>query len=285
MNIGIVSGKGGTGKTLVATNLAYLASGKRHVRLVDLDVEEPNDHLFFALNKVHEESAKVMVPRVNDILCNSCGKCSEVCQFNAIINIGADTFVFPELCHSCYACQELCPTKAIRESFRQIGKINSFILNNLHVIEGRLNVGELSAPFLIKQVKEKIDDEYGLNLFDCPPGNACSLVEAISDTDYVIIVAEPTLFGLHDFKAITQTLYLLGKEFGVIINKHTSENNMIKDYCIKESINVIGVIPFSFNIAEDYAKGELASRNDSKLKIIFENVLTHLETLNKEFAA
>ena len=284
MNIAIVSGKGGTGKTLVATNLAYLASRQKKVRLVDLDVEEPNDRLFFKTDKITEKAAEIMMPDVDNSICNSCGKCSEVCQFNAIINYGADTLVFPELCHSCYACYELCPVKAIKVKFREIGKLGSYKSGNLQLTEGRLNVGELSAPFLIKKVKDQVSNNT-LNFLDCPPGNSCSLVEAISDADFVVVVTEPTLFGLHDFKAIVETLYMLKKDFGVVINKYSPDNKLIDEYCLEEHIGILGRIPLSQKTAAIYAAGGLVSEYDPEFGKMLEEILQQLEILSREAAA
>ncbi len=272
MNIGIVSGKGGAGKTLVAVNLAYTASKNRKVTLYDLDVEEPNSFLFFKGCTSDAESVKLMVPKVDDSICNSCGICSKVCEFNAIINLDSQTLVFPELCHSCYACLELCPTNAIHEDFKEIGKIRSIFYPNLTLIEGELNVSETSAPALIKEVKKRVTNNTDIKIFDSPPGTSCSVIEAIKDIDYVVVVSEPTIFGFHDFQLMVETIKTLNKDFGVIINKHTKENSTIEKYCLENRIEIIGNIPLSYEIASAYAHGNLICENNSELQNIFQNI-------------
>lgn len=273
MKIGIVSGKGGAGKTLVAVNLAYKASKNNKVSLYDLDVEEPNSFLFFRENKYSEERVKLMIPRVDDSLCNSCGICSKVCEFNAIINLDTKTLVFPELCHSCYACLELCPSNAISEGFKEIGKIRTIVTPEITLIEGRLNIGETSAPALIQMVKKKRIGNATFEIFDSPPGTSCSVIEAIKDVDYAVVVAEPTIFGFHDFQLMVETIRSLNKKIGVIINKHTEQNRRIENYCLKNKIEIIGKIPLSYDIATDSAHGKLICENNSNLQQLFENIL------------
>lgn len=272
MNIGIVSGKGGAGKTLVAVNLAYTASKYSKVTLYDLDVEEPNSFLFFNEIEYNSEKVKVMIPSVDAEKCNSCGICSKVCEFNAIINLDNKTLVFPELCHSCYSCLELCPKNAITEGVKEIGEIRTSVNSEISLIEGRLSINETAAPALIREVKKKINGKSFIRIFDSPPGTSCSVVEAIKDVNYIVLVAEPTIFGSHDFRLMADTIKSLNKKFGVIINKHTKENDMIENYCLENRIEIIGTIPLSFDIATTNAHGKLICENDSYLSLLFKNI-------------
>ncbi len=272
MNIGIVSGKGGAGKTLVAVNLAYMASKYSKVSLYDLDVEEPNSFLFFNDVEYNLEKVEVMIPSVDMSLCNSCGICSKVCEFNAIINLDNKTLVFPELCHSCYSCLELCPRNAISEGIKEIGEIRTSINSEISLIEGRLNINETAAPALIREVKKKTNGKSFIKIFDSPPGTSCSVVEAIKDVNYIVLVAEPTIFGFHDFRLMADTIKSLNKKFGVIINKHTKENKTIENYCLENRIEIIGTIPLSFDIATINAHGKLICENDSYLSLLFKNI-------------
>ena len=280
MKIGVVSGKGGTGKTLVAVNLAYTASKNRKVTLYDLDVEEPNSFLFFKEYTLDAESVKQMIPKVDDTKCNSCGICSKVCEFNAIINIGEKIIVFPELCHSCYACLELCPKNAITENFKEIGKIQSSKNSQIALIEGRLNITETSCPSLIREVKKRNNIDSSFCIYDSPPGTSCSVVEAIKDLDYIVVVAEPTIFGFHDFKLMVETIKTLNKDFGVVINKHNQGNSTLEKYCLENSIEIIEKIPLCYEIASAYAHGNLICENNHELQNIFQNIQDYI--LEKE---
>ena len=283
--IALISGKGGTGKTLVATNLSYSATLNQMVTLYDLDAEEPNAHLFFDFPGYTEESVETMIPKVDKTLCDSCGICSKVCEFNAIIDIGYETLVFPELCHSCYSCLELCPAHAISEGIRNIGKVRyTGFHENLRLVECRINVGEMSVTPILRKVKTKMSDRSELQIIDSPPGNSCAIVEIIKDMDYVIIVTEPTIFGFHDFKLVIETINLLHKPFGVVINKSTPFSSIISDYCMNEGIKILGEIPLSKNIASEYAKGNLICRNDFSVRQIFREILEEINVLVTEIS-
>jgi MinD superfamily P-loop ATPase len=276
MNIGIVSGKGGAGKTLVAINLAYTASKNGKITIYDLDVEEPNLHLFLNDSECREESVKMMIPKVDQSKCHSDGTCTEVCEFNAIINLGKETLIFPELCHSCYACLELCPNEAISETFKEIGKIRTITNPGITLIEGRLNISETASPSLIREVKKRKANNNWIKIFDSPPGTSCSVVEAIKNIDYTVVVCEPTIFGFHDFKLMTDTLKSLRRDFGVVINKYQKETQIIEDYCTKNYIEIIGKIPLSFEIASFHSKGQLIIDKVMDLKSEFEKILNSI---------
>lgn len=276
MNIGIVSGKGGTGKTFVSTNLAYTASRKIPVTLCDLDVEEPNVNIFFNGKASSETVVSQMIPKVFDEKCSGCGTCSKVCEFNAIINLGCETLVFPELCHSCYSCLELCPNNAIEEGSKEIGKVKIVRDDKLNIIEGKLKVNETASPALIREVKKVTNLKSAINVYDCPPGNSCSVIEAIRGIDYVIVVTEPTIFGLHDFELIAQTLLFLNKSFGVIINKEKHRNNLVNRFCQQNEIDIVGRIPLDIKIAEAYSRAKIAVKKNHRLYVLFSRIIDNI---------
>ena len=255
MNIVIASGKGGTGKTTLSVALSEAID--EPLTLLDCDVEEPNCHLFFDDATTTSRPVTQLVPTVNTELCDGCGKCSELCQFNAIISFaGADAMVFPDLCHSCGGCIEVCPTGAITEIPFEIGAIEKSSLSpQKNLITGRLAVGHAMAPPIIKEVFKEARSSQALLIADAPPGSSCPFVTAAKEADFVIFITEPTPFGLHDLTIAIATLQEIGTPFGVVVNRITSADNRITDYCCKEGIPVLLQIAESRAIAENYSQG------------------------------
>ncbi len=251
MIISIASGKGGTGKTTIATNLA-LSLGK--VQVIDCDVEEPNANIFFNAEIKEREDVTVEIPEIDKEKCDYCGKCSEFCAYNALAVVPSDVLVFPELCHSCGGCEIVCPQNAINWKRKPVGKIEHGITNGVDFYHGLLNVGEIQAVPVIKALKKKIDKE-GNVIIDAPPGTSCPVIESINGSDYCILVTEPTPFGLHNLKlaiAVVRHLYI---PFGVIINRDGVGDKKVEMYCQTEKIPILMKIPHSEEIANLYSIG------------------------------
>lgn len=257
MIISIASGKGGTGKTTVATNL--IASLGGNVRLLDCDVEEPNAHLFLNPKILGTNSVNAPVPLINDAKCTYCKKCMEICRFGAIAVVGKKVITFPELCHSCGGCTVICPEDAISESYRAIGLVETGFLEGLGstgFAQGLLDIGQVMAPPVIKQVRTHANSE-GLTIIDAPPGTSCPVITAMKGCDFVLLVTEPTPFGLHDLTLAVEAVKLLGIPSGLVINRATMGNDGVKKYAARENLPVLMEIPFDRQIAVAYSKGEL----------------------------
>ncbi len=252
MIISVASGKGGTGKTLVATSLAL--SIEDNVQLLDCDVEEPNAHIFIKAEIKDKYPAFIPIPQIDKEKCNFCGKCAEVCVYNAIAVLKEDVLVFKELCHGCGACSFLCPQKAIREVNKLIGVVNKGNLKEIEFIEGKLNIGEAMAPPLIRQVKEHINSEKTV-IIDAPPGTSCPVIVSITGTDFCLLVTEPTPFGLNDLILSVEVMRKLKIPFGVVINRCDLGDEETQKYCKKENIPILMNIPFKKEIAIAYSKG------------------------------
>ncbi len=254
MIISIASGKGGTGKTTVATNMAVSLGGD--VQLLDCDVEEPNVHLFIhpVINEV--KTITTPVPEVDMKKCNLCGKCGEICQFKAIVVIGETVLPFPEMCHSCGGCMEVCPEKAITETGRELGVIERGSRNGLEFIHGKLRVGEAMSPPLIRKVREYARPE-ALTIIDAPPGTSCPVIASMKGADFVLLVTEPTPFGLNDLKLAVGAVNILGIPCGLVINRSDMGDDQVKIYAKKENLPILMEIPFDRKIAEAYSRGEM----------------------------
>ena len=254
MIISIASGKGGTGKTTVATNLAMSIGS--NVQLLDCDVEEPNSHLFINPAFEHMETITTPVPEVDESKCTLCGKCGEICQFKAIVVIGKTVLPFEELCHSCGGCMEVCPEDAIKEKERVLGTIQKGRRNGLEFINGTLRVGEAMSPPLIKKVRS-LSRQDGVTIIDAPPGTSCPVIASMKGADFILLVTEPTPFGLHDLKLAVGAVRILGIPCGIVINRSDMGDDRVRTYAEKESLPIMLEIPFDRAIAEAYSRGEL----------------------------
>ncbi|PHR27405.1 MAG: (4Fe-4S)-binding protein [Desulfotalea sp.] len=252
MIISIASGKGGTGKTTVATNLALSLKGD--VNLLDCDVEEPNAHLFIKPTIDKVETVSTFVPKIDDAKCNLCRKCTDICRFSALAVAGNSLLVFPEMCHSCEGCLEVCPEGAISASTRELGVLESGHCGDLGFYSGRIRVGEAMSPPLIKKVRTK-EREREITIIDAPPGTSCPVIAAMKGSDFVLMVTEPTPFGLHDLKLAVEAVKVLGIPSGLVINRSDMGDNGVKEYAKQENIPVFLEIPFERKIAEAYSRG------------------------------
>jgi len=254
MIISIASGKGGTGKTLVATSLALALKDNHKLRLLDGDVEEPNDHVFLKPAISGSEPVFIPVPRIDEARCTRCGKCAEVCAYNAIAVLGEHVLTFSELCHGCGACSYLCPEKAITEENRQTGVVEWGDADGIDFVQGKLTVGEAMAPPVIRQVKKHIDSE-GIAIIDSPPGTSCPVVETIEGSDFCLLVTEPTPFGLNDLVLAVETVRQLGIACGVVLNRAGVGDDRVEEYCRQENIPILLTIPLDTEIARLYSRG------------------------------
>ncbi|MFA5322418.1 MAG: ATP-binding protein [Smithella sp.] len=279
MKIAIASGKGGTGKTTVAVNLARVFANK--VVLGDCDVEEPNAHLFLKTSCFSEKIISIPVPEVNEDLCNCCGECSKICQFSAIVTFGTTPLVFPEMCHGCGGCMRICPTQAISEQNRRIGVIEKSGADNISLLTGRLDVGVALAPPLIRALKNSLPEGTEV-ILDAPPGTSCPVIEAIRDSDIVLLVTEPTPFGLNDLKLAVEMLRELQLPFGVIINRVGSGDDRVHEFCRGDNIPILTEIPDDRQIAENYSRGILMVDTLPQYRRIFEELSENITTFLRE---
>lgn len=258
LKIAVASGKGGTGKTTISTNLSFTLSGAGgRVAYLDCDVEEPNGHLFLKPELDRSDPVGIPVPEVDATACSACGACGEICNFSAIVLVGEKVLTFPDLCHGCGGCARVCLDKAIREVPREIGVVEAGRSGDIRFVHGRLRVGEAMSPPLIRAVKERAPRD-GVVLLDAPPGTSCPVVEAIRGSDYVLLVTEPTPFGLNDLTLAVEMLRQLGLPFGVVVNRSDVGDDRVVAYCRRESIPVLLEIPDDRRIAEAYSRGTLA---------------------------
>lgn len=279
MKVAIASGKGGTGKTTLAANLASYLSEQYSVVLTDLDVEEPNSGLFLEGDILYESEKYKMIPEWIQEKCTLCGTCQKVCNFHAVIQLVDQVMTFPELCHSCYACSELCPADAMPMKAHKIGELKHFRIGNLDFVESRLDIGEEQAVPLIKQTNTFVDIQFGENtikIFDAPPGTSCPVIEATKNVDFVILITEPTPFGLYDLSLAVETMKELGKEFGVVINKDGIGDNKVLDYCKENDVPIIARIPNSRLIAELYSRGKLIYPEMHEFRSQLDNIIDRI---------
>jgi MinD superfamily P-loop ATPase len=282
MKIAIASGKGGTGTTTLAVNLARTMNSA--VQLLDCDVEEPNAHIFLAGVKVGEEVVTIPIPVVDESLCDGCGKCSEFCEYNAIVALGKEPLIFAEMCHGCGGCTLICPPKAISETPRRIGVIETMESENVRLVIGRLDVGVALAPPLIRAAKKRIKDELPA-IIDAPPGISCPAITAVRDTDMVLLVTEPTPFGLNDLLPAVETVRVLKIPFAVVVNRTGSGDDRVHRYCARENIPVLLEIPHDRRIAEASSRGILMVDALPAYRQLFQELIEKISSFRgkKEF--
>lgn len=275
MNIAVLSGKGGTGKTTISTNLSLALKSN----YIDCDVEEPNGFIF--LKPKINEIKQVMVdyPFIDDKKCISCGKCVEVCQFNSLAKVKDDIVLFNKLCHGCGACKIVCEHEALTYKKRELGKIEIGIVRDINCSRGILNISEPMAVPVIRELLKNLSSNDS-NLIDCPPGTSCNVVTALKYADGAILVTEPSEFGLHDLKMAVELVKTYNIPFGIIINKDDGEENIIRKYCENEKINLIGVIPYSKNTATLYSNGKILYEN-LQYKILFDELSQQVKEVLK----
>lgn len=282
MKIAIASGKGGTGKTTVAVNLAQVISGP--VQLLDCDVEEPNCALFLSPEIEESETVGIPIPHVDESLCTACGECGKFCEFNAIVSFKTTPLVFPELCHGCGGCLKVCPGGAIRELDRPIGVVEQCFVGDIGFVQGRLNVGEAMSPPLIAAVKRHCVDN-GIIIIDSPHGTSCPVIEAVRGCDVVVLVTEPTPFGLEDLVLAVGAVRELGIPFGVVINRADIGDSRVSDYCDFEKIPLFLEIPNDRRVAESYSRGQTIIEGVPELRSVFEDLFGAIMTYHSGLGA
>ncbi len=277
MIIAVSSGKGGTGKTTVATNLAVTASrAGRTVGYLDCDVEEPNGALFLKPQVSETRPVNVSIPKLDPDKCNGCGQCGKICQYSAIIAMNKQVLIFPELCHGCAGCWLVCPTGAITESHRQTGQLELGLAGGVHCVGGLLNIGEAMSPPVIAAVKDAAPDVEFL-VIDSPPGTSCPVIESVRGSDFVLLVTEPTPFGLNDLKLAVEMVRALKLPLAVVINRADVGDGQTRRYCQHQRIDVLAEIPDDRQVAEAYSRGEIACDAIPKYRNLYGDLLTELE--------
>ncbi len=275
MRIAVASGKGGTGKTTVATNLAHVASRNVAVAYLDCDVEEPNGAIFLRPDLQDDRPVTSPVPEVDQARCTHCQRCGQICQFSAIVPMDGTVLTFPELCHGCAGCWLVCPAGAIRETARQIGCLQAGSAGEVRFVQGVLDIGQAMSPPLIGAVKNAAP-KTDLQIVDCPPGTSCPVIEAIRGADYVLLVTEPTPFGLSDLELAVETVRELGLPFGVVINRADTGDGRTREFCDQQHIVVLAEIPDTREVAEAYSRGVLAVETSEAHRDRFERLLARI---------
>ena len=282
--IAVLSGKGGTGKTLVSVNFAAAAEAAVYL---DCDVEEPNGHLFFKPEITSEELVSAKIPLIDYDRCNGCRTCVDFCKFNALAFIKNKPVLFKDICHSCGGCVLFCPQKAISEEEKNVGMIQSGTSGQVRVHTGFLNTGEASGIPIIKELLKKSAGETALPIFiDCPPGNACSVMESIKDADYCVLVAEPTVFGVHNLKMVCDLAETFHKPYGVVLNKCLEDENPAEEFCKEHHATILGRIPFDSKLGSISSNARIAVRENDRYRELFSELLhTIIEEANHEAVA
>ena len=281
LTIAVASGKGGTGKTTVATNLAFLLGEQgKQVQYIDCDVEEPNGNIFLKPHVTDVKKVTVDVPRVDTNKCIHCGKCGDICQYSAIVAVSDTVLTFEQLCHCCGGCRLVCPVNAIEPKPIQIGDVEFGCSDNIECVTGRLKIGDIRSPAVIRRVKEEIH-QHKITILDVPPGTSCPVVEALKGADFVMLVTEPTPFGLNDLKLAVEMVRKLGLMFAVVINRCDIGDVKVHQYCERENIDIVLEIPDDRRIAEAYSRGclitDVIPEYKSGFAELYENLTEMLE--------
>jgi len=278
--IAVASGKGGTGKTTIATNLAhYVAQTGQKVQYLDCDVEEPNGHIFLKPRINRSQQVTVDVPRVDLEKCTGCGKCSEICQYSAIVQLkDNNVLTFEQLCHSCGGCMRICPADAIKPKPLNIGDIDFGKAGDVDFISGRLRIGYVRTPSLIKEVKKHIKENH-LAIIDVPPGTSCPVVEAVRGADFVLLVTEPTPFSLNDLKLTVGLVREMNLPCAIVINRYGIGNDKVEKYCEAENIDIVLKLPDDRRIAEAYSSGRIIVDVLSEYKKQFSELYEYIKRL------
>ena len=278
MNFAVASGKGGTGKTTLAVNLARVYGSA--VRLLDCDVEEPNAHLFLDSTLLRRDVVSIPVPQIDSSRCDGCGACSRFCEYNAIISLPTGSLVFPELCHGCGGCMRVCPRQAIREVDHRIGIIETRDAGDITLVQGLLDVGASLAPPIIRAMTAGLNGDTPA-ILDAPPGTSCPVVTTLRETDFVLLVTEPTPFGLHDLTLAVEMVRSLRVPFGVAVNRMGIGDHRVHDYCRREDIALLLEIPDDRRIAEAYSRGQILVEALPEYRRLFETLLDKIAERQK----
>ncbi len=275
MKIAVLSGKGGTGKTLVSVNLAAVANQSVYM---DCDVEEPNGHLFFKPENVVEEEVTVAIPTVDNALCTGCRKCVDFCKFNALAYIKDQLLIFDEVCHSCGGCMMFCPEHALTEKPKVIGKVQTGTWKQTRVSTGVLEPGEASGTPIIKRLMALNEGVTVPTIIDCPPGSACIVMDSIKEADYCILVAEPTIFGVHNLQMVHELVQLFNKPYGVVLNKClVGEENPAEMYALEHNINILARIPYDNVLGKLNSNAKIAVVESKRYRDLFTELLFKVE--------
>lgn len=274
MKVAVLSGKGGTGKTFVSVNLAAAAGVATYI---DCDVEEPNGRLFWKPERLTSKTVAAKLPAFNAEKCMGCRKCVEFCRFNALVYVKSKPMLFSEVCHSCGGCRLVCPSGAVSETEKPVGVVECGESGGVRVVTGCMDLGEASGIPVIKAALAEAPDTGDLTVIDCPPGSACSVMESVQTADYCLLVAEPTAFGLHNFKMVHELVSLLHKPCGAVINKADGEYAALEAFCREHSIPVLCRIPYSEKLAWLGANGQIAAFADSEYAKLFHSLLDDIQ--------
>jgi len=271
VRIAVLSGKGGTGKTLISVNLASVAEASAYI---DCDVEEPNGHLFLSPENIQEDDVTVLIPQVDNTLCDGCRQCVSFCRFNALAYVNEQLIVLEDICHSCGGCVLICPQQALREKAKIIGQVWQGSSERVQVTTGMLMPGVHSGtPIVSQMMQTNMANPPQLIVIDCPPGSSCIVMSSIKNSNYCVLVAEPTIFGLHNFKMVYDLVRLFQLPCGVVLNKQQTYTDPVKQFCLDNQIKILARIPYDEELAHLSSKGQIAVKVNEKYRVLFSKLL------------